>query len=450
MKPIVPLCLSALLLAACSKPAANPQAATKPSGPPPVPVSVVPARTMELQRSVRITGSLVGLETATLSNRVPGRVTKIYVDRGDWVKPGQKLLEIEPDRFRMGVEESKAALEQTLARLGIKEVPGDNFDVNRTAPVKKAQADYDLAKDKFDRATPLNRSGAMTDFEYLDAVSKFKAAESSLEASRDDARALLAQARQNNSQMAIKQKDFDDSVLVSPDGTTPDNAKWGIKIESYAVTDRKTSVGEYIREGTPVFTLVADSTLKLQARVPERYLGDVKQGAQVSFEIAAFPRETFAGKVAIIDPSVEQASRTFLIEAVVDNVQYQNKLRPGSFVQGMVLTKKEAGRIMVPQEAVTSFVGVTKVYKIDKAANPTKVKAITITTGQQEQLRDESGKTTNWVEILTLGKGQELTPADTVVITGLAKLVDGTVVSVGDPAAPAAPPATGPQAAAQP
>jgi RND family efflux transporter MFP subunit len=409
-----------VLLAACNKGVQT--AATKPSGPPPVNVTLSPARAVELQRSVQITGSLVGLETATISNRVAGRITKVYVDRGDRVKPGQTLLEIEPDRFKLAVDDSQAALQQTLARLGLKDVPSEEFDINQTAPVKKAQSDYDLAKDKMNRATPLNQSRALNDFEYMDIVSTFRSAESTLENSRDEARALLAQARQGRVQVDLRQKDYTDSVIDAPDGTTPDK----IMIDSYAVADRKISSGEYIREGSPLFTLIADSILKLQARVPERYLGDVKIGATVDFRVEAYPGEAFTGKVSIIDPSVDPASRTFMVDALVDNAHYSNRLRPGSFVPGQVLTKKEANRVMVPLDAVTSFVGVTKLFKLDPAANPPKVKAVDITTGQQEAIADAAGNVVQWVEI---AKG-EVTANDQVVVSGMTKLVDGSPVTI--------------------
>ena len=412
---------TALLLAACNK-SVQP-AATKPGGPQPVNVTLAPVRAMELQRSVRITGSLAGLETATISNRVAGRITKVSVDRGDRVKPGQTLLEIEPDRFRLAVEEAQAALQQTLARLGLKDVPGEDFDVNQTAPVKKAKSEYDLAKDKMDRATPLNLSHALNEFEYLAIVSDFKTSESTLENSRDEARALLAQARQSKVQVDLRQRDYTDSVITAPDGSTPDKSK----IDSYAIADRKVSPGEYIREGSPLFTLVADGVLKLQARVPEKHLGDVKIGAIVDFHVEAYPDEDFTGKVSIIDPSVDPASRTFMIEALVDNVHYENRLRPGSFVPGQVLTKKEANRVMVPLDAVTSFVGVTKLFKLDSAATPPRVRSVDITTGQQEALTDAAGKVTQWVEI---AKG-DVTAQDQVVVSGMTKLVDGSPVIIG-------------------
>jgi len=412
---------AALLLAACNK--ATPTASTKPGGPPPINVTLAPARAMELQRSVRITGSLAGLETATISNRVAGRITKVYVDRGDRVTPGQILLDIEPDRYRLAVDESQAALQQTLARLGLKDVPGEDFDVNQTAPVKKAKSEYDLARDKMDRATPLNQTHTLNDFEYMDIVSTFKAAESTLENSRDEARALLAQARQGRVQVDLRQKDYSDSVINAPDGTTPDK----ITVDSYAITDRKISPGEYIREGSPLFTLVADRVLKLQARVPERYLGDVKIGATVDFHVEAYPDENFTGKVSIIDPSVDQASRTFMIEALVDNAHYDNRLRPGSFVPGQVLTKKDPNRVMVPLDAVTSFVGVTKLFKLNPAANPPRVQSIDITTGQQQALTDAAGNVVQWIEI---AQG-DVSAQDQVVVSGMTKLVDGSAVTIG-------------------
>jgi len=56
------------------------------------------------------------------------------------------------------------------------------------------------------RATPLNQSRALNDFEYMDIVSTFRSAESTLENSRDEARALLAQARQGRVQVDLRQK----------------------------------------------------------------------------------------------------------------------------------------------------------------------------------------------------------------------------------------------------
>jgi RND family efflux transporter MFP subunit len=276
-----------------------------------------------------------------------------------------------------------------------------------------------------ERATPLAQSKVMNDFEYLDITSAYKSASSLLENSRDEARALLAQARQNRSQLQMREKDFSDSKILAPDGTTPD----GRRIDSYAIVDRKISVGEYLREGSALFTIVADSTLRLQSHVPERYLGDVKKDATVSFTVEAFPGETFEGKVSIIDPAVDPASRTFQIEAIVDNTRYGNRLRPGSFVPGEVLTKKEPNRMMVPLTAVMTFVGVTKLFKVDNTTSPPTVKAVVVTTGQGEVVKGADGRDEHWIEIVKADQGG-VNPADQVATSGLNKLVNGSSINV--------------------
>src|SRR5207342_2442156 len=129
----------------------------------------------------------------------------------------------------------------------------------------------------------------------------------------------------------------------------------------------------------------------------------------------------------IIDPTVDPASRTFQIEAMVDNVKYGNRLRPGSFVPGEVLTKKEPDRVMVPLTSITSFVGVNKLFKVDNSSNPPTVKAIVITQGQTEIVKDAAGKDERWVEIVS--SDQALKANDQVATSGLTKLVNGSTIT---------------------
>ncbi|MCL2646605.1 MAG: efflux RND transporter periplasmic adaptor subunit [Phycisphaerales bacterium] len=417
-----------LLLTACGKDAQT-VPTTQASSPPSVPVKVRVAESRGLQRTVRVVGNLAGLETATLSNRVTGTVEKVYVDVGDRVKPGATLLQIDPTRFQFWFAEAEAAQQETLAMLGIKDVPDNSFDVNQTAPVKKAQAELDNAKSKLDRQKPLFEQGTIKYFEFFDTESAYKVAQSGLETSRDSARSLVNRARRERAEIDVKKKDLEETVIQAPNGLTPD----GIRVESYSITSRKASVGEYLREGTALFSLVADDKLKLQARVPERFLGKVTIGEKVTFRIEAYPAETFEGTVHRIEPTVDQTNRTFLIEALVENAaKYQGRLKPGSFVQGEILTGIDPNCIMVPLEAIASFVGVNKIYVVPPAFGSAggstgmnaQVHAIEVTTGQQDG---------SWIEIkLAPGEKHQLNPGDRVAIDGLTKLVDGAHVEINE------------------
>jgi len=414
---------ASLWLVACGK---ESQPSSSSASPDAVPVRVRAAESRDLQRTVRVVGNLAGLESTTLSNRVPGTVEKIHVDVGDRVKPGTTLLEIDPTRFQLWLAEAQAAQQETLAMLGVTEVGGgadDSFDINQTAPVKKAQTELDTAKSKFDRNRPLFEQGMIKQFEFLDLESAHKVAQTALEASRDSARSLVNRIRRTKAEIALKKKDIEEAVIVAPSGVTPD----GIRIDSYSITARKASVGEYLREGTALFALVADDKLKLQARVPERFLGKVTVGEKIAFQVEAYPGEKFEGTVHRIEPTVDAGNRTFLIEAIVENAEkYQRRLKPGSFVQGEIQTGIDPGCIMVPLEAVASFVGVNKIYVAGYTlprSLPLVACAIEVTTGQQEG---------NWIEVRPVAGQRQLNPGDRVVIDGTTKLTDGTPVEINE------------------
>lgn len=366
---------STVMISGCDKSQAS---ATQPARQvAPIAVTPLTVRLTELQRSVRAVGTLAALERVTISNRVSGVVTSLNADLSDTVKPGQVLAEIEPERYQLIVEQAKQTLNETLAKLGVKEIPGPGFDVSQTAPVRIAQSEFDAAKAKYERNQTLYRQQLVKDFEWIETQANYAAKESGLQSARDQALALVALAGQNNASIALKQRDLHDATISAPSGVLPS----GQKIESYAIAERKVGVGEYLREGSPMFVLVADRTLKLQMRVPERYLSQIHTEEEVTFRVEAYPKESFVGKVATIDPTVDPISRTFLIEATIDNTE--GKLRPGSFVEANILTRKDTGVIMIPKSAINSFAGVVRLFKLDPA-HPTKVKQAEIQTGQEE------------------------------------------------------------------
>ena len=71
--------------------------------------------------------------------------------------------------------------------------------------------------------------------------------------------------------------------------------------------------------------------LKLRFRVPERSLGTVSAGAAVRATVDPYPGETFEGKVSVVVPALDPASRTFAVEALFPN--RDGRLRPGLFAR---------------------------------------------------------------------------------------------------------------------
>jgi len=398
---LIPACL---LLGACGRDSTPPKTAES------VPVvGMTPAETRQVDRSIPLTGSLAGQEEISLSNRVTGVVESVLVDVGAVVVPDQPLAHIDSQRYELLVKQAKAAQTQTLARLGLTDMPQPDFDLDTVATVSKAMAELANTEAKYNRAVELYRQKIMTDFEYVDIVSTFQSRKDALRVARDEAKAVLQQVRQNQALVELQDKDLRDSIIKAPKALSIT----GTPIARYVVAQRMISPGEYLKEGATMFQLVAQDTLKLQARLPERFVTQIKNGQTVTFKTAAQPDLEYTGLVSRINPTVDALSRSFELEATVDNAAGQ--LRAGSFVEGAVITATGVSTVFVPMTAVVSYAGTSKVY----VAEPQGPDAWTVRM-QDVTLGARQG---TWVEILTGVKTKELT-----ITSGQAKLSNGSKV----------------------
>ena len=75
---------------------------------------------------------------------------------------------------------------------------------------------------------------------------------------------------------------------------------------------RQVSEGAYVAAGTDIARLEKIDQLKLDFRVPETYLGQLKSGLAVSVAVDAFPQASFPGKIYAIEPAVDEQTRTVL------------------------------------------------------------------------------------------------------------------------------------------
>lgn len=211
----------------------------------------------------------------------------------------------------------------------------------------------------------------------------------------DDARAAVAQTR---AAAALAKKKLEDTTVKAP--------------FSGAIAKRNVSTGEYVRVGQPLFQVVALDRLRLTGEIPERYLAEVHAGDAVSTEIDAYPGRKFTGRIDRISPIVNPGSRAFTVEARIDNKD--GSLKPGLFARARLSLGEIKDAIVVPESAVTSFAGVSRVFKIDgKLAREVRVDI-------DRHLED--GR--------LLLSGDALKPGDTVAVEGLGRLADGVEVSV--------------------
>ena len=243
-------------------------------------VSVVEVSAREVPQTATYTSTVQPYVKNNIAPQMAGRITKINVEIGDFVKKGQVLAEID-----------KAQLQQAQLQLH-----------NQEVELERLRALYD--------AGGLSKSD-------LDAI------ELSYNVTKTQVDNLL-----------------ENTVLCSPiDGV---------------VTARNYDVGDMYTMSMPIYTVEQIRPVKLLVGISESDYTKVKKGDAVEITVDALPGQTFTGKVGKIYPTVDAATRTFLVEIVVPN--NGNLLRPGMFAR-VTVTFGVNNNVVIPDVAVVKQQG---------------------------------------------------------------------------------------------
>ena len=303
----------------------------------PVSVTVATVETRDVQRRISVIGTLQGFEHIVVTPKVEGRVREMKVDVGDRVGSGAVLMELDPIDYQLAVDEASRALEHELSRLDLQRPPEPDFDIEQLPSVQRAQLIVENAVRQFERQKSLAAKNATTDQAVEQAETDLKVASATLRQAQLDARSTLASVKHRQSLLAVAQQKLHETQVRAP--TLTGGAPQGQPTE-FVVAKRLASVGEMVRAfpSTPVFELVVDDVLKLHVLVPERYMAQAVVGLDVEVQVEAYPGETFAGKVARINPTVDPENRSFDVEVQIPNADH--RLKHGGFAKAEVIAGK--------------------------------------------------------------------------------------------------------------
>lgn len=351
----------------------------------PIPVELVQPERLTLPRMVRATGSLYGEDETTIAAEVAGRVIEIARDLGDPVREGEVLVRLDPMNFVLQRDERINALRQTLAQLGLVELPGEGFNVDSVPTVVAARAQAENARARAERGRLLaeRTPPLISEQDYADLRTQADVAESALQTARLEAQARLAEARTLEAQVRLAEKRLADTVVRAPGdaasalaAASPTNdpmagaaSDGGGSFDAalaarFSVAERRVSVGDFVQVGQPLVRLVDVDPIKLRVRVVERRIGTVRVGQPASIRIEAFPRP-FEGVVARVSPVVDESTRSFLVEIVVPNEA--RLLKPGSFATAEIAIGDEEATV-VPASALVTFAGIHKLLSVKDGA----------------------------------------------------------------------------------
>lgn len=365
---------------------------------PAVPVQTTTVQRISIQRQVDLAGTLISPDQAKVSSEVAGVVRQVLVEIGHEVQPGQVLVKLEPRELELALQGAESLLRQTEAQLGIdgvrvKQPPPDE----EISAVRTAVANRDDARAQLARARRLMSQRLLPQADLETAETRVRVIEAAYQAALENVQSLKASLQGLRASHELAQKRLNDAVIRAPVGGQ--------------VSERLVQPGEFIRENTPVVSIVQMNPLKLKTAVQERYASLIQPNLPVKFRVESYPNEMFEGRVLNISPAVDQATRTFVVEVIVDN--QNRRLKPGFFTKGVIFTRRDQNVLAVPEEAVSTLAGVSTVYVIEK----NRARQQIVTLGSHE------GKL---FEALSGLKGDEI-----LATTNLSQLANGVAVEVG-------------------
>ena len=320
-------------------------------------VRVLTAEKKKVQPYLETTGTLNADEEVTISSEVDGIVKNIKVEEGSAVGQGTLLVEINQIDYDLENKRSDAAL-------------------------KQAEANLANAKAEYQRKESLYKEELITRQQFDDISTRVTLAEA--EVSR--AKATLETSAEKLSRTKIY---------------SPLNG---------AVKEKKISVGDYVRNGTPLLQLIRVNPLKLNFTVSEKDAASIKIGQEVAFSVDAYPAKQFKGKVNLFYPNVEEKTRTLQAEALVNNSD--RLLKPGFFARTLIYTSAPREVVLAPITALLYDNSVIRIFVVDgdKA---------------RERVLKIGGKYGEFVEVL-----EGLQEKEQIVVVGQNNLSEGVKVNV--------------------
>lgn len=172
---------------------------------------------------------------------------------------------------------------------------------------------------------------------------------------------------------------------------------------------RNVSPGSYIPSNTLIATLQQVDPIKIEFSVPEKYTTLIKNGMSISFGMD-YTQEPFAGKVYAVESGIDEATRTVKVRATCSNTK--RLLVPGTFARISVVLELIPDALKIPSEALVGDISGNKVFIVRGG------KAISVPVFAGIHTEKD-------IQII-----QGLQPGDSLIVSGLLQINDGTVVSV--------------------
>lgn len=292
--PILLLAGLTVVLSACPRDLKSRSSSTAPA------VVVATPQRGTITRSLTLPGDLVGYYQSPLYAKVTGYLKTISVDKGDWVKAGQVLAEIEVPELQQRLERARADMEVQKLTYGRLE------QVWKSDPKLVARQDVDVADGKYREAkAQADELSALV--EYTRIVAPFDG--------------------------VITGRFADPGALIRASGSAGQNGDGGGSGQPNAILSE-----------------AMIDKLRVYVYVPQGVVGTIQRGMLAKLTVQDFPGRVFDGTVTRFATSLDLSTRTMLTEVDINNPRHE--LYPGMYANVILQLENHPDAIQLRDSAI--------------------------------------------------------------------------------------------------
>lgn len=284
-----------------------------------------------VETSVSSSGSVSALVTVTVGSQISGILQEVLVDYNAKVKKGQLLAVIDPATYRSRLQSAQADLLVQQATVGSQEVQLSNAQVS----LEQARRDYD-------RAQALADKGLVSTNDLEKARNAFEQAQNNLK---------IAQANLNNARaQTVKTRATVDQARIDLSRTEIRSPVDGV------VVSRNVDPGQTVAaqmQAPELFRIAQDlARIQIETKVDEADIGSIREGAEASFTVDAYPERSFRGRVAQVRIYGQATQNVVTYSVMVQADNPDQVLLPGMTANVKIITNRREQVLRVPGAAL--------------------------------------------------------------------------------------------------
>jgi len=262
--------------------------------------------------SLSFSGEIKSSFESRLGFRVPGKIKKIYVKKGQRVEKGELLAELDPTDYKLKLSEVSSKLHAI-------------------------KSGFEATKSDFERYSKLFKTGSISEKQFQDIKAKYNA-------QQDEIKSV-----ENSLELIEKQLEY--TKIYAP--------------RKGAIANKISEEEETVNAGYPIVIFVDIDDLEVILNVPEKYINSISYNSEVSLKVWAIDNTVIDGFIYEIAVNSDPFTKTYPVTVkITDKIE---NLSPGMTCEVLYEKKEKINQIVIPLNCLWTDSGdKTKVWVFDK------------------------------------------------------------------------------------